>query len=76
MRSPLENFFETAEPTSSTTPADGSTRVSEVIDVLPVRRVQCNRLDLDQNIIIPELGNWDLLELSLLGLKDFDGLHV
>jgi hypothetical protein len=40
-----------------------------------ILRVQGNSLDLDEDVIIPHLGQRDFLDLGLARLDDLDGLH-
>jgi len=42
---------------------------------LPVCRVQGHGVDLDKNIVVPHLREWNFLHLSFTDTHDFDGLH-
>ena len=38
-------------------------------------RVEGNGLDLDEDVVIPHLGQRDFLDFGLAGLDDLNGLH-
>lgn len=60
--------------TSIVTP-DSRARFSEAeVDMLPVGGVQANGIDLDEDIIVSELGLRDLLDSSLALLNEYDSL--
>jgi|SRR6478609_185126 hypothetical protein len=60
---------------TSVVTSDSRTRLSESkVDMLPVGRVQANGIDLDEDIIVSELGLRDLLDSGLALLDEYDSL--